>query len=277
LIRHLARALANENNYIFGPDMGTNETCMGWIHDEIGRSVGLPREIGGIPLDEVGATGWGVSHAIEVAAEHCDLKLSGARLAIQGFGAVGQHTARFLAAKGVQLVGVADSKGTVAHPDGLDLDKLIELKRNGQSVIDFTGATHNDPEAIIDVPCDIWVPAARPDVINERTVERLKARMVVEGANIAVTPGAEKILHNHNVLCVPDFIANAGGVICAAMEYQGATQAEAFSAIQEKIRHNTRQMLEAAMRQQQPPRESATFMALERLKRAMALRRCSLF
>jgi glutamate dehydrogenase (NAD(P)+) len=96
LIRAFAHAVRHETDYIFGPDMGTDETCMAWVYDEIGRAVGLPSVLGGIPLDEIGATGWGLRHAAEVAAPHCGLDLRGARVAIQGFGAVGRHTARFL-------------------------------------------------------------------------------------------------------------------------------------------------------------------------------------
>ena len=99
LIRAFAHALRHEHDYIFGPDMGTDEACMAWIKDEIGRSVGLPAAMGGIPLDEIGATGWGLSHAADVAARHCGLALEGARIAIQGFGAVGKHAARFLRRK----------------------------------------------------------------------------------------------------------------------------------------------------------------------------------
>jgi len=108
LIRGFAYALRNEQDYIFGPDMGTDETCMAWVKDEIGRAVGLPREVGGIPLDEIGATGWGVSHVTDVAARYCSLELHGARVAIQGFGAVGKHAARFLANLGAVLVAASD-------------------------------------------------------------------------------------------------------------------------------------------------------------------------
>src|SRR5512135_2267914 len=104
-IRSFAHALRNEADYIFGPDMGTDETCMAWVKDEIGRAAGLPAELGGIPLDEVGATGWGLLHCAEVAAPAAGIALEGARVAVQGFGAVGRHAARFLAAKGAKLVG----------------------------------------------------------------------------------------------------------------------------------------------------------------------------
>ncbi|MBZ0090812.1 MAG: hypothetical protein K8F27_01115, partial [Sulfuricellaceae bacterium] len=100
LIRAFACALAGNSEYIFGPDMGTDEDCMAWVKDEIGRAVGLPREVGGIPLDELGATGWGIAHAVAEALPYCGLELAGARVVVQGFGAVGKHAARFLAAQG---------------------------------------------------------------------------------------------------------------------------------------------------------------------------------
>ena len=95
ILRGLAHALRCETTYIFAPDMGTDELCMAWIRDEVERVVALPREIGGIPLDEIGATGWGLSHVVDVAGRYCDIKTKGARVVVQGFGAVGKHTARF--------------------------------------------------------------------------------------------------------------------------------------------------------------------------------------
>lgn len=277
LIRGLANALRDIKDYIFGPDMGTNEECMAWIKDEIGRAVGLPREMGGIPLDKVGATGWGLSHVIDVALEQCDFKLPGARIVVQGFGAVGKNIAQFLTAKGAQLVGVADSRGTIHNPDGLDLDELVCLKAEGRSVIDYTHGQKMKRDEVIDIPCDIWIPAARPDVINEDNVQRLNTRLVAQGANIPCTYGAEKILHKRGILNIPDIIANAGGVICASMEYQHASQTAVFQTIEEKLRSNTAQVLQIAQAQAIPPRDAAVAMATERVKRAMQFRRWSLF
>ncbi len=277
LIRALANALRNEDTYIFGPDMGTDEECMAWVRDEIGRSVGLPRAVGGIPLDEIGATGWGLSHAVDVALPYCDFDLKGARVVIQGFGAVGKHAARFLAAKGAILVGASDSRGAVHNPDGIDVGDLISLKDSDAPVTACKAGKKLDRDAVIDIECDIWIPAARPDVINDDNVHRLKANLVVQGANIPFTDGAEKALHDKGILCVPDFIANAGGVICAAMEYQGASEAAAFQTIEEKIRRNTSEVLEASRNKQIPPRAAAVDLAAERLRRAMSVRRYSLF
>ena len=276
LIRAFAHALRNETDYIFGPDMGTDESCMAWVKDEIGRAVGLPAAIGGIPLDEIGATGWGIRHAAEVAAPYCNLDLSGARTVIQGFGAVGKHCARFLAERGAVLVAVSDSTGTIANPAGLRVPDLITRKAEGKSLRDYPDGHQLDREAVLDVECDIWIPAARPDVVREDNVQRLKTRLVLQGANIPFTPGAERILHDKGVLVVPDFIANAGGVICAAMEYHGATETAALVAIGEKIRANTKVVLDAAKTKGIPPRQAAVELATARVREAMSYRRFSL-
>ena len=277
LIRAFACALKNEHDYIFGPDMGSDEECMAWVKDEIGRSVGLPMQIGGIPLDEIGATGWGLSHVTDVALRHRDFKLEGARVVVQGFGAVGKHAARFLAEKGAVLVAAADSTGTLVNPKGIDVAALTALKDAGKSVMDYADGQKLDRDAVIDVECDIWIPAARPDVVHEDNVHRLKTKMVIEGANIPITPGAEKLLHEKGVLVVPDFIANAGGVICAAMEYAGASESAAFDTIADKLRENTEAVLAQAAREGMLPRDAAMELALARVKQAMSYRRWNLF
>lgn len=277
MIRGLACALKEVDQYILAPDMGTDEECMAWIKDEVDRVVGLPREVGGIPLDEIGATGWGLSHVVDVARHYCQLDIQGARFAVQGFGAVGKHVTKFLSQNGAIPVAVSDSVGTIYNPVGLDVGKLEKIKSAGKSVIEYTDGERRDREAIVDIDCDIWIPAARPDVIREDNVHRLNTKMVVQGANIPITIGAEKVLHEKGILCVPDFIANAGGVICAAMEYRGATQLAAFAAIEEKLRRNTTEVLTAAKQANIVPRDAAMAMARNRIDRAMSFRRWSLF
>ncbi len=269
LIRAFACAIRDLSGYIAGPDMGTDESCMAWIRDEIGRAVGLPREIGGIPLDEIGATGFGLSVAVNVAAAHCSLDLKGARVAIQGFGSVGKHAARFLAKSGAALVAAADSRGTLHDPGGIDIDRLIETKDGGGSVLDCDGGDKLAGDAIIDIDCDIWIPAARPDVLHADNVGRLSTKLVAQGANIPVTPEAEAALHERGILVIPDFIANAGGVICGAVEFAGGTQATALQTIEEKIRHNTSAVLEEAAARHVPPRRAATDLAIGRVRKAM--------
>jgi glutamate dehydrogenase (NAD(P)+) len=273
LIRAFAVAIRDLVEYVPGPDMGTDERAMAWIRDEIGRAVGLPAELGGIPLDVIGATGLGLCAAAEVAQEFSGVKLAGARVAVQGFGAVGIHAARFLARKGAVLVAASDTSATLSDPAGLDVEVLAALKRAGGRLADAASGRKAAPDAIVGVPCDIWIPAARPDVIDARNVERLSARLVLEGANLPVTPEAEERLHARGVLVVPDFIANAGGVICAAVEYAGGSERAALEAIDAKLRANTRAVLEASARDRQPPRRAALELATTRVRAAMRHRR----
>jgi glutamate dehydrogenase (NAD(P)+) len=277
LMRGLAQSLKEVEQYIFAPDMGTNEECMAWIKDEVDRVVGLPREIGGIPLDEIGATGWGLRHVTQIALQHLGIPLDGAKVAVQGFGSVGKNVARFLSQAGAVIIAAADTGGTVYNAEGLDIDALIMLKEAHTSVTACPDAEVLPCDAIIDIPCDIWIPAARPDVIHKENAHRLQAKLVVEGANIPVTHEAEKMLHDRGILCIPDFIANAGGVICAATEYHGATQTAAFEAIEEKLCENTRTVLKESTEKGTLPRESAVALAITRVEKAMQFNRFSLF
>ncbi len=273
LMRAFARAIADLRDYIPGPDMGTDERCMAWVRDETGRAVGLPPEIGGIPLDEIGATGFGLAAAVDVARRHCDLELQGARVVVQGFGSVGRHAARFLAGRGACLVAAADSAGAVHHPDGIDVEALARIKARGGSVTEYPGGTRMERDAVIGIECDIWIPAARPDVIREDNQQQLRTRIVAQGANIAVTPAAELALHQRGVLSIPDFIANAGGVICASVEYHGGTRQAAFESIEGRIRENVAAVLDASKRERCTPREAAGALAQKRVRAAMRLRR----
>ncbi|HMN39125.1 MAG TPA: Glu/Leu/Phe/Val dehydrogenase [Hyphomicrobium sp.] len=273
LIRAFASAIRNLADYIPGPDMGTNEVAMAWIQDEIGRSVGLPREIGGIPLDDIGATGFGLSIAAEVAEEFCALKLSGARVVVQGFGAVGTHAARFLARKGATLIAASDSHGAIFNAHGLDVEAVIAHKKAAGSVKGYVAGQPIDPKSLVSVECDIWIPAARPDVITMANAGELRCKLLLQGANIPASPEAEAQLHERSILTVPDFIANAGGVICASVEYHGGTQASALAMIEEKIRHNVGEVLASARDNGEMPRTAALRLAKDRVRRAMELRR----
>jgi len=271
LIRSFAKAIEQLVDYVPGPDMGTDETAMAWMLDEIGRAVGLPAELGGLPLDELGATAYGVASATDVAAARAGLDLDGARVAIQGYGNVGRPAARFLAERGCVLVAVSDSRGGVSNQRGLDLDELEEIKRRPGSVVEYC-AEPTDRD-LVDVDCDIWIPAAGPDVLRGDNADRLTARVVVQGANIAVTAEAEARLHERGVVSVPDFVANAGGVICGAVEYANGTRAQAFASIDDTVRANTAAVLDAADNDGLAPYEAAYAIAQERVERAMATRR----
>jgi len=275
IVRAFAQAIRDLKEYIPGPDMGLNEECMAWIKDEIDRVVGLPKVLGGIPLDEIGATGFGLAVSADIAAPFVDLDLRHARVAIQGFGAVGMNAARFLAQRGVKVVAVSDSRGAVANPDGFDVLSLLAHKRSGRPVTAFQQGKVMDGSDLVGVDCDIWIPAARPDVLNEQNVERMKARLVLQGANIPATDAAEQWMHTQGILNVPDFIANSGGVICASVEYHGGTESQAMTAIEDRIRTNTREVLDRSKRGKCTPRQAALEIAKGRVQEAQRYRRYS--
>ena len=274
LIRMFARAIGSLREYTPGPDMGTDESCMAYIFDEIKRAVGLPRVLGGIPLDEIGATGFGVAECAEVAKDYIDLDLSGARLVVEGFGNVGKNAARFLEGKGTILVAASDTSGTVYNKDGIDVLRLIQVKEDKGSVIYYKDAEKLKTADLLKIRGDIFVPAARPDVIGEGNVGTLNTKLVIQGANIAITPSAEKALHERGILSVPDFIANAGGVITAAVEYRHGGEKEAFSEIKSKIRANTKKILDKTYNEGLYPRDAAEMIAKERVLSAMSYRGC---
>ena len=273
LVRAFAYAVKDVADYITGPDMGTNEALMACVKDVNGRSVGLPREIGGIPLDEIGATGFGLSVALQVAQKFSELRLDGSTVVVQGFGSVGQHAARYLAAQGARLVGVSDSHGARVAPDGFDVAELMAHKQAGNSIADFNAGRTIDPADLIAVECDVWIPAARPDEITEDNAPRMNTSVVVQGANIPASAAAEKILAEQGILVIPDFVANAGGVICAAVEYHQGSETQAMATIEEKIRANVAAVLTRAAESGALPRAVAMDIAYERVRRAMTFRR----
>ncbi len=275
LMRAFGWAIRNLEDYIPGPDMGTDEQCMAWVKDETGRAIGLPAELGGIPLDEIGATAWGVVAAADVASKYCQLDLANARVVVQGFGSVGKHAARFLAERGAKLVGVADISGALHDPDGIDVAGLAAHTESGGVVKEFANGAVIDRDEVVAIPCDILIPAARPDVITRDNVDRVDTKLIVEGANIPVTEAAEAILHRRGVISVPDFIANAGGLICGTVELRGGTPDEALDTIEKKVRANTEAVLDHAQENGVTPRRAALDIAEARVRAAMGARRWS--
>ena len=273
LVRSFGRRIHDVAGYIPGPDMGLSEPLMAHLRGSCGRAVGLPTVLGGIPLDELGATGHGLAVAAEVAAERGIVTLAGARIVVQGFGSVGQSVARFLADRGAVLVAASDSRGAVADEHGLDVAALTAHKRSGRPVSEFDGGSSVEPESLVGMTCEIWVPAARPDVFDADNVDQVKASLILEGANIPATSEAELFLHAAGIIVVPDFIANAGGVICAAVEYAGGTGVQAFAAIDDRVRRNVRGVLEVSAQTGRSPREVAERMATDRVTEAMSYRR----
>ncbi|GAA4039113.1 Glu/Leu/Phe/Val family dehydrogenase [Nonomuraea soli] len=273
LMRAFARAIAHLTDYIPGPDMGTDESCMAIVHDEIGRAVGLPSALGGIPLDEVGATGYGLACCADALALKGLLVLEGADVVIEGFGAVGTHAALALAERGARVIGVSDSRGAVFNEQGLDVPKLVAFKRQGDQVAAFPGGVPRTAHTVGELDCDILVPAAQADVFDRRNAARVNARVILQGANLPATADAERIFHGRGVLSIPDIIANAGGVICAAVEHAGGSRTQAFAAIAEKIGDNVAELLDRTSRENCLPRQAAQTMALARIRAASGYRR----
>jgi glutamate dehydrogenase (NAD(P)+) len=210
-----------------------------------------------------------------VAAEFAGLSLPKARLAIEGFGNVGRHAARFLVEQGAVLVAASDRGGTIVDPKGIDVDRLSDAKRRSGSITAYGDGERRAPSDLFRVDCDILIPAARPDVIHADNAREIRAKLVLQGANIPATPEAEALLHQRGVVVVPDFIANAGGVICAGVEYRGGSEAEAFEAIAEKIRRNTRDVLRRSRDERIAPRQAAVELATARVSEAQSYRRAT--
>jgi glutamate dehydrogenase/leucine dehydrogenase len=273
VVRAFANAIRHLQGYIPGPDMGTDETAMAWIHDEIGRAIGLPSVIGGIPLDEIGATGYGLAECASALEQAGRLPLAGARVAVQGFGAVGRHAAMQLEARGARVVCASDSSGAVYDPDGLNVPELVDFTRS-HLVSEYADAKPMPRDDLLTVECDVLVPAATADVIHEGNADLVRAHVVLQGANLPVTAAAEATLARRGILSVPDVIANAGGVICAAIEYRGGGRTQAFAEISERIRANTAELLDRLSKWDDLlPSKVAVMMARSRLDTASAYRR----
>jgi len=221
------------------PDMGTGEREMAWIadtydglhHGEIDNFAcvtGKPVSQGGI-AGRTEATGRGVVCGVREALSHEeDLKvhgltpgLEGKRIVVQGYGNVGSHAARiFHEEEGARIIAIGEWNGWLHNEDGIDLAKLEEWRAETGSMLGFPGAkTHEDPPRVLEVECDILVPAAMQDQITLANVERLRCRMLAEGANGPTTPAAEEFLLRNDVLILPDIYLNAGGVTVSYFEW----------------------------------------------------------
>jgi glutamate dehydrogenase/leucine dehydrogenase len=257
--------------YIAGPDVNTGEEEMRWFVEGNGNlksATGKPKDLGGLP-HELGSTGFGVYHSTLVAAEFSKLDIKGATVAIEGFGNVGSFTAKFLHEAGAKIVAVSDSKGVIYNKDGLDIPKLVEVKKQIGSVINYKPGEVLPNEKIFELPVDILIPAAMPDVINEKNMDKIQAKIIVEASNIPAKPAIEEILHKRGILVVPDFVANAGGVISSYAEYKGYDEKKAFELIEKKIVKNTKLVLREAKKLNVKPRDAALKIAKERIINAI--------
>ncbi|HEU4753940.1 MAG TPA: Glu/Leu/Phe/Val dehydrogenase [Armatimonadota bacterium] len=236
----LSRRFATEISIIIGPegdipapDMGTNPQVMAWIMDTYsmhrgytvtGVVTGKPPAIGGTE-GRVEATGRGVTLIAGMAVRKLGRRLSGAKVAVQGFGNVGSVAARLLAKEGATVVAVSDITGGVYNPNGLNLEELDAYRQDRQQISDYSDGDRITNEELLELPVDILVPAAKEKQITEKNADRVRASLVVEGANGPTTPEADRILHEKGILVVPDILANAGGVIVSYFEWVQDLQA----------------------------------------------------
>lgn len=277
------------SQYIAATDVGTTELDMAIFAHEIGdmrACTGKPSELGGIP-HELGTTGYGVSVALQTALDILkDLKIiqvpqkSQTRVVIQGFGNVGSFAARFLDQSGIKVVGVSDVSGFIYSKDenGLNIPKLMKDMKGKAKLSDLQdyGYDIRDKDEIFEIDLDIFIPAAMGGVINNKTAPKLLGngiKMVVEAANIPTTADACEYMHKNKIWLIPDFLANAGGVIGSFVEYQGRTEKEAFDLIEYKITKNVKEVLTEAIMKKENPRKVATEISKQIVYRAMLLRK----
>lgn len=264
--------------YIAGPDVNTGEQEMQWFFEANDdwrsctgkpatvcmRLFGKPGEKCGIP-HEFGSTGFGVAHASVVAANHTGLDIKGSTIAIEGFGNVGTFASKYLTDFGAKIIAVSDSRGTIYNQDGLDVEKLYDVKEKTGSVVNYKPGKVLPNKEIFELPVDILIPAALPDVITKNNVGNVRAKIVVEASNIPATPEIEVILHKKGILVVPDFVANAGGVISSYAEYRGYNPKKMFGLVERKIKRNVKIVLQRAKKDNVEPRDTALKIAQERV------------
>ena len=253
--------------YCAGPDINTTEHEMAVFakaNGDMKACTGKPKELGGLP-HELGSTGFGVFHAIKVALKHLGRDLKGATYAVEGYGNVGEFVVKFMSEAGAKLVAISDSKGTLVVPEGIDGKKLYDVKKSKGTVTAYGGKVlPNKDICFQDV--DVFVTAAIPDLFGVADVPKIKAKLIVQGSNIATSVEAEQALAKKGILVVPDFVANAGGVISSYIEYIGGTEEKMFKTVEEKITKNTQLVLERAKKEGVIPRIAAEKIAKERVK-----------
>jgi glutamate dehydrogenase (NAD(P)+) len=234
------------------PDLNTNAQTMAWIMDTISMHQGysVPGVVTGKPISIGGsegrqdATGRGLVYCVQEAAKSIKLDMRGARVAIQGFGTVGEAAARFLADAGAQVVAIGDSTGSIYRADGIDLSLARRHRQETGSVVGTPRAERIGKDDIFGVDCDILVPAAIEGQITARNAGSIRARIIAEGANGPTTPEADAILRERGVTIIPDILCNAGGVTVSYFEW--VQDREAFFWTLEEINARLRRIMTRA-------------------------------
>jgi len=291
-LERLTRRYAADLSDLFGPesdvpapDVNTNEQVMAWIVDtysmherrtEYAVVTGKPLEVGG-SAGRREATGRGVLLCIREASAHLKLPLRGARIAVQGFGNVGSVSADLLGREGAVLVAAADVSGAVHNPNGLEVAALIRYVADHRGVKGFPGGQRLETP-IVEHDCDVLIPAALENQITHENANRIKARIIAEGANGPTTPDADRILETMGVFVIPDILCNSGGVTVSYFEWvknrMGLYWPEAE--VNQRLEHTMvtafRDVLAKSLEHRVNMRVAAFMVAIERVVKVMMLR-----
>jgi glutamate dehydrogenase (NAD(P)+) len=288
----LTRRFTGKISYIIGvtrdipaPDMGTNAQTMAWMMDSYGHKyghtpgivTGKPVALGGSPGREE-ATGRGVVIATAEAARSTGIDFQGARVAVQGFGNVGYWTAMLAAERGAKVVAVSDVGGGTHNPGGLDLGAVSRHQGEAMSVSTYEGGEEVSNEDILELDCDILIPAAIEGVITSANADRIKAGLVTEAANGPTTPTADRILVDRGITVVPDILANAGGVTVSYFEWVQNIQqfrwelTDVNAELDKKMKETTAQVVSKADETRCSLRDAAFDIAVARVAHAAELR-----
>ena len=278
--------LLGPNKDIPAPDVNTNSRIMAWIMDTISMHQGFlsPGVVTGKPLSVGGtggreeATGRGVMLATRGALSHLKMPLEGARVTVQGYGNVGSYASQLLAEKGCRIVAVCDSSGGVYEPGGLDPVALSAYKKDGGRLLDYPQGRAVTNQQVLELPCDVLIPAAMEDQINGKNAPNIKASAIIEGANGPTTPDADLIFQKRGVLVVPDILANAGGVVVSYLEWVQNLQRYSWETdevemeLEKHMNRSFADVLGLAQREMVTMRTAALMLAVRRVTDAIQVR-----
>ena len=268
------------------PDVNTNPQVMAWIMDTYSQDQGhsVPGVVTGKPLVVGGskgrneATGRGVSFSALDSLKHLGMNPEDTTAAVQGFGNVGSIAAEILHREGLKIVAVSDSKGGVYNAKGLEPSEILSHKRESGSVTGFKEADLMSNEELLELDCNILIPSALENQITRANADRVRADIIVEGANGPTTPGADEILEQRGVFLVPDILANAGGVVVSYLEWVQAMERYFWEKkeVNEKlgtiIARSFSRVLALSLEKKISMRMAATMIAVDRVAEAMRVR-----
>lgn len=284
-VQSFARAISllTPKKYIAGPDVNTGEREMQWFVEATGnwrsatgkpanlcmKIFGKPGEACGIP-HEFGSTGFGVAQATGVAAALKGIDIKQATVAIHGFGNVGTFAYRYLTEMGATVVALADKDTAIYDKDGVDAKAIRALIAAKGPLSEYSQSSHVPSDAFWGIAVDVLVPASVTDVINEGNKHTIQAEIIVEAGNIPMSEQIEEELARKGTLIVPDFVANAGGVISSYAEYRGYNPKKMLETVARKITKTTKTVLEESVRSGESPRNVALAVARKRVMAKMS-------